>query len=62
MLFWIIVYDHRHGTDVWPRKWAEGDTAQSVRARAIEELTDDGEYEADRDDEHVDVRGPFDLE
>ncbi len=54
MRFWIILYTHRHGHDVWPifqetdPKWGE--------------LHDDLEkwgYEPDREDEDVDIIGPF---
>lgn len=52
----IVTFHHRHGTDVWPS--FEPITEEEV----IEKLKANDEWEGDtRDDEYVEVTGPFDI-
>lgn len=52
---WIVVYSHRHGTDVWPLYQAEMPAEEDI----IEKLEEDGTW--DGEDEYVEIRGPFPL-
>jgi hypothetical protein len=49
---WIVIYEHRHGTDVWPV------TEELSEAEIIASLDD---FEEDRG-ERVELRGPFVLQ
>jgi len=54
----IVVYNHRHGLDVWPRYCTEEPSSDDI----IEELKAADEWdERDDDDDltYVEVRGPF---
>lgn len=49
--FWVVVYEHRYGTDVWIR-----DRETTVK----QEAADLADWEGDeRDDEWLEIRGPF---
>lgn len=54
MKIWIIVYNHRHGSDAWPVVSEE----QPDLKKISEELDD---FEPDRQ-EYIDSFGPFALE
>jgi hypothetical protein len=51
MQVWIVIYEHRHGIDVFP--WNRCPTEEEV----ISTLED---WEPDRD-ETIDIRGPYDF-
>jgi hypothetical protein len=53
MKCWVIIYHHRFGTDAWPVFSARRPTAKSV----IKTL---GDWE-ERDDEWIEIRGPWEL-
>ena len=54
---WIVRYSHRHGDDCWPVFEAP------TREQVIAELDNwEGEgSEAEREDEHLEFYGPFEL-
>ena len=51
MQIWIVLYEHRHGADVWPVNFP------ITEEQVANELDD---YEPDRD-ETIEVVGPFDV-
>lgn len=53
MIFWIVIYTHRHGVDVWPFFSDEMPTESEITNNL-----DDWEGDT-REDEYVEVRGPF---
>lgn len=53
--FWIIVYEHKHGTDVWP--WFDTEpTLEEVVAEMAKEGT---EFEGEDNHEYLNFYGPF---
>lgn len=54
MKCWIVIYEHRHGVDVWPQFQ---DRRPSVK-RIIKSLDD---WEGEEKGEMVNVRGPYSV-
>lgn len=65
--FWIVAYSHRHGLDTFPcfckesptLGWLLENDAEFARDWEGDRPSDDGEWIEGRDDEWVDVSGPW---
>jgi hypothetical protein len=56
VIFWIVLYNHSHGCDVWPEF---GDVGEDD---IIEKMRADGDWDEEEDNDemtYVEMRGPF---
>lgn len=64
MKLWIILYDHRHGNDVWPMFQDEEPTVEQMTADLScweGEGSCPEHPEREREDEWISATGPFDV-
>lgn len=57
-MIWIVIYNHKHGTDVWPVSKPMTD------AEIIADLRAEGDWGDDEDGSHlayVECRGPYEV-
>jgi hypothetical protein len=54
-LLWIVVHHHRHGEDLYPIYSSEKPPTEKHAERIVGD-----NFEADREDEYLDSRGPWD--
>ena len=53
--FWIVMYHHRHGVDVWPCFTIDAPTQEQMIEQTEEQ------FEPDREDEYLEAAGPFEV-
>lgn len=56
MRVWVIVFEHEHGVDAWPV--FQPTTIEQARDQVLKETGEEPQY-LDREDVHVEVRGPW---